>query len=63
MTVELSPLVSEFETEEQAASYSAWLKAKVQSSLEESSPSLSHDAVMARARELLERKRASRAAD
>jgi hypothetical protein len=34
----LSPLVSEFETEEQEASYTAWLQAKVQASLDDPRP-------------------------
>ncbi|RFO94735.1 stability determinant [Rhodoferax lacus] len=42
-----SPLVSEFETEEQATSYVAWVKAKVQASLEDTRPSVPHDQVMA----------------
>ena len=59
----LSPLVSEFETEEQEASYTAWLKAKVQASLDDSRPSIPHDKVMAEARALLASKKEVRAAD
>lgn len=33
MSIALSPLVSEFETIEQEASYTAWLQAKVAASL------------------------------
>ena len=47
MNTVLSPLVSEFETEEQEASYTAWLKAKVQASLDDTRPSVPHDQVMA----------------
>lgn len=47
MNTVLSPLVSEFETEEQEASYIAWLKAKVQSSLDDPRPNIPHDQVMA----------------
>ncbi|MGZ7457775.1 type II toxin-antitoxin system RelB family antitoxin [Pseudomonas sp. Ma2-10] len=35
MSAELSPIVSEFETEEQAASYDHWFRAKVQASLDD----------------------------
>ncbi|MDP1656719.1 MAG: stability determinant [Hylemonella sp.] len=47
MSAVLSPIVSEFETEEQEASYTAWLKAKVQASLDDTRPSVPHDQVMA----------------
>lgn len=43
----LSPLASEFDSIEQEASYTEWLRAKVASSLADSSPALPHDAVMA----------------
>ena len=59
----LSPLVSEFETEAQQASYTAWLNAKVRSSLEDPSPTIAHDQVMADARALLESKKQVRAGD
>ena len=47
MNTVLSSLVSEFETEEQKASYVAWLKAKVQASLDDPRPNIPHDQVMA----------------
>jgi hypothetical protein len=59
----LSPLVSEFKTEEQETSYTAWLKAKVQASLDDPRPSIPHDKVMAEARALLAAKKEARAAD
>ncbi len=59
----LSPLVSEFETEEQEASYTAWLKAKVQASLEDTRPNIPHDKVMAEARALLASKKEVRPGD
>jgi len=43
----LSPIVSEFETEEQAASYDRWFRAQVQASLDDPRPSIPHDQVMA----------------
>jgi hypothetical protein len=56
MSTQLSPLVSEFETEEQEASYTAWLQAKVKASLEDPRPSIPHDHVMAEMRELIDSK-------
>lgn len=47
MNTALSPLVSEFETEEQETSYAVWLKAKVKASLDDSRPGIPHDQVMA----------------
>ena len=47
MNAILSPVVSEFETEEQASSYVAWVKAKVQASLDDPRPGVPHDQVMA----------------
>ena len=47
MNATLSPLVSEFETEEQEASYTAWLRAKVAASLSDQRPNIPHDKVMA----------------
>lgn len=47
MNAILSPLVSEFETQEQATSYAAWVKAKVMASLDDSRPGIAHDQLMA----------------
>ena len=47
MNTILSPIVSEFDTEEQAASYNRWFRAKVQDSLDDPRPSIPHDQVMA----------------
>jgi len=47
MSIALSPLVSEFETTEQEASYTAWLRAKVAASLADPRPAIAHDEVMA----------------
>lgn len=43
-----SPIVSEFETEEQETSYNRWFRAKVQASLANPGPGIPHDEVMAR---------------
>jgi hypothetical protein len=47
MNAAFSPLVSEFETAEQEASYTAWLRAKVAASLADPRPAIPHDEVMA----------------
>lgn len=47
MSAVLDPFVSEFETKEQESSYTAWLKAKVQASLNDTRPNIPHDQVMA----------------
>lgn len=46
----LSPIVSEFETEEEAAAYDTWLRAKVVASLADPRPPIPHDEAMARIR-------------
>ena len=63
MSAVLSPMVSEFETEEQETSYTAWLKAKVQTSLSDTRPNIPHDQVMAKMRAMLDAKKQTHAAD
>jgi hypothetical protein len=60
MSAELSPIVSEFETEEKAVSYDHWFRAKVQASLDDPRPNVPHDQVMADMRALIESKRNKR---
>jgi hypothetical protein len=48
MNAKLSPTVTEFDTEEQAASHAAWVHAKVTKSLADTRPSVPHDQAMAR---------------
>ena len=62
MNAVLSPIVSEFETEEEAKNYDLWFRTRVQESLDDPRPSLPHDEAMARVEKLLSEKRASRAA-
>ena len=50
---EHSPIVSEFETPEQEASYLEWLKRKVAASLADPRPPVPHDQVMAEMREII----------
>lgn len=46
-----------FETQEQAASYDRWFRAKVQASLDDPSPNVPHDQVMADMHAVLESRR------
>lgn len=55
MSTAFSPLVSEFETTEQEASYTAWLRAKVASSLADHRHAIPHDEVMAEMDALIDR--------
>lgn len=50
----LSPIVSEFETEEEAEAYDRWFRAKVEASLADTRPGVPHDEAMARIRRRLE---------
>jgi hypothetical protein len=61
MTIKLDPLVSEFETDEQAASYDAWFRAKVLEAMNSSKPPIPHDEAMARVRAKLAEKKSARA--
>jgi hypothetical protein len=45
-TIALDPLVSEFDTEEQATSYDKWFRAKVQKALDDPRPTIPHDEAM-----------------
>lgn len=57
MGTRLDPIVSEFETQEQADSYSRWFHERVQRSLDDKRPSIPHDEAMARVRAVIEAKR------
>lgn len=58
MTAEtLDPLISEFETAEQQASYNQWFRAKVEEALDDKRPRVPHDQVAARMEALLTEKR------
>lgn len=62
MSIPLSPIVSEFETEEQAASYDRWFRVKVQASIDDPRPSIPHDEAMAEVERMLEERRKARRA-
>lgn len=61
MNAVLSPIVSEFETEEQETSYNQWFKARVEEALQSEKPRLPHDAAMAKVHAMLEERRKARA--
>ena len=56
-----SPIVSEFETEEQASSYDQWFRAKVEKALLSDKPRLPHDAAIAKVQAMLDERRKVRA--
>jgi hypothetical protein len=51
---ELSPLISEFATTEEAEAYDRWFRAKVQASLDNPRPNIPHDEAMARMKAKIE---------
>ncbi len=46
-TKKLDPLISEFETEADAKAYDKWFREEVQKAMEDDSPGIPHDEVMA----------------
>lgn len=60
MNAVLSPIVSEFETQEEADAYDVWFRAKVQKSLDSKEPRIPHDEAMTRLNAELEKRRAAR---
>jgi len=58
---EQSPIVSEFETAEQEAAYTDWLKRKVAASLADPRPAVPHDEAMRRARAIIAKAKAKAA--
>ena len=61
MSPPLSPIVSEFETEEQETSYGQWFRAKVEEALRSEKPRLPHDAAVAKVQAMLDERRKTRA--
>lgn len=62
MKTALSPIESEFATTEEAEAYERWFRAKVQESLDDNSPLIPHDQVMAEMQTLIDTKRREHAA-
>ena len=61
MSAVLSPIVSEFETEEQESRYNLWFHAKVEEALHSKKPRLPHDAAIAKVQAILDERRKARA--
>nr|WP_299240897.1 stability determinant [uncultured Halomonas sp.] len=57
MSTPLDPIVSEFETQEQADSYDRWFRERIQRSLDDTRPNIPHDEAMARVRAVIEAKK------
>lgn len=61
MSVLLSPIVSQFDTEEQEASHDKWFRAKVEEAMRSEKPRLPHDEAMAKFQAMIEERRKVRA--
>ncbi len=61
MNAPLDPLISEFETEAEAASHDRWFRAKVAEAISSGQPRIPHDQAVARVEALLAEKKAARA--
>ena len=57
MSKALSPMESEFATEEEAEAYDRWFRARVQASLDDPHPNIPHDEVITEMRRLVEDRR------
>lgn len=53
----LSPIVSEFETEEDAEAYDRWFRAQVEEALASTKPRIPHEQVMAEVRAIIQKHR------
>lgn len=58
----LDPRISEFETQEQAASYDDWFRAKVHEAIDDNRPRIPHDQVAQRIETILSELRVKKAA-
>ena len=53
----LDPIVSEFDTEEDAAAYDLWFRAQVEAGLASTKPRIPHEEAKARTRAIIEKHR------
>ena len=60
MNTALDPIVSEFETEDQAASHDRWFRAKVQEAIDSKKPRIPHAQVIAQMEAIIARAEAPR---
>ena len=56
----LDPIVSEFETEEDAAAYDIWFRAQVEAGLKSTKPRIPHQEAMTRIQKTLDKHRSVR---
>ena len=47
----LDPIISEFETQEEADAYDRWFREKIEAAMKDTRPSIPHDEAMAQVRE------------
>jgi hypothetical protein len=62
MSAELSLIVSDFETEEEAADYDLWFRAQVQEALDDPHPGVPHAEAMVMLDQMIEKNRRKRRA-
>jgi hypothetical protein len=53
----LTPIESEFDTEEDAAAHDAWVRSKVEKAMASEAPGIPHDQVMAEVRAIIAAKK------
>jgi hypothetical protein len=51
----LDPIISEFETQEDAEAYDKWFREQVEAALKEKGPGVPHDEVMTRAQAIIDK--------
>lgn len=59
-TSKFDPMLSVFDSAEEEADYTAWLRAKLQASIDDPRPSIPHEQVMAEIRERLAQLKSSK---
>lgn len=60
LNTKFDPMLSVFDSAEEEADYTAWLRAKLQASIDDPRPSIPHEQVMAEIRERLAQLKSSK---
>lgn len=60
MTTTFNPMLSVFDSAEEEAEHAAWLRAKLQASIDDPRPSIPHEQVMTEMRERLAQRKAAK---
>ena len=60
MNAALDPRISEFATEDEAARYDSWFRAKVQEAIDSEKPRIPHEEAVARMTAMLDARKAAR---